>query len=549
MKTHPKIHTATDYLDEIRVNQRFFEPQHIDSLFKSIAAHGITRHEWVMNDRTLSVEDTRSSSLLTEVTKAAHRHGIELHAVFKPFERLPHYAPHTIPQPYPHVWSDLYGTLLPTPEFMIRNPQLCLRRRPGDEDRPGPTTAIRLVRPDTTPTLLRREHLSVWTSSRLGEWHKWPNDFVVTDEIAERSDFTHIGKCRVVTLSGLNIPQSECYIEVRVSDAWQGEPFCHHPHALVELVGADGLNLPSTPAHIGGSPKSFKSFTSEPLLSQLNPCMDDPEFARFVREEDIDKLWSDFREIGWPWKVSARVDIAANRCATITRGVIDRIPIFHPGYPETRNHWLSIIKCMLECGVDGVNIRPGTHYHFRSTPPEAYGFNDIALEQVPNPENTAAIAAANGTFYTEFLHQARQLIVGQYKRSIGVHVLASHFYDRDENGHQLDFALIDWQWPEWVREVADYVEFRGLMGFRPHTARLMAERVANTCRQHGKPFILQSDRRTVAAHQMTAVRDEMQWAVNHPDISAYQLYETANFSSLNSNEEVEWSADFDALLK
>ncbi len=547
--TQSKIHTATDYLDDVQTNGKFFDAGHLDSLFKSIAAHGVTCHEWVINTNSAFVgESPVGFNLFSEVTQAAHRHGVEVHAVFKPFERVPHYAPHALPQPQPHVWSDLYGTLLPTPEFTVKNPQFCLQRRAGDEDRPGPITAIRLVRSDAKPTGLRREHFSIWTARRLGEWRQWSGEFAVSDAVDYRAYLTHIGDCRVVTLSGLSIPQSEVYIEVRINDDWQGESFGHHPDALVELVGEDGETLPATPGNGGSSAKSFKKFTSDPLLSQINPCMDDPEFAKFVRTEDLDALWQGHREIGWPWSVGARIDVAVNRCATVARGTLQRMPILHPGYPEVQDHWLGQIKQLLEAGFDGVNIRPSTHYHFRTTPPEAYGFNEIALARVENPGNAAAVAAANGTFFTEFLHRARELIVGQYHRTIGVHVLAPHFYDRDENGKQLDFALIDWQWQEWVRDIADYVEFRGLMGFRPLTGRLMIERVADTCRQHGKPLIVQSDRRIVASHQMEAVRDELQWAVNHPDISAYQLYETACFSRINTDDEIQWDDDFHELM-
>ncbi len=548
--TQPKIHTATDYPDDVLANRKFFDSGHLDSLFKSIAAHGVSRHEWIVNTHTAyAMESPPGFDLFSEAAKAAHRHGVEVHAVFKPFERFPHYAPHTIPQPQPHVWSDLYGTLQPIPEFTVKNPHLCLHRRAGDEDRPGPVTAIRLVRSNAEPTRLRRGHLSIWTTSRLGEWRQWAGDFSVSDTVEFRSYITYIGDCRVVTLSGLNIPQSEVYIEIRVNDDWQGESFSHHPEALIELVGENGEILPTTPATIGSDPKSFKKFTSDPLLSRINPCMDDPEFANFARTEDLDALWEGHREIGWPWRRGACVDIAVNRSATIARGTLQRMPILHPGYPEVQEHWLGQIKQLLEAGFDGINIRPGTHYQFRSTPPEAYGFNEIALARVENPGNAAAVAAANGTFFTEFLHQARELIVDRYHRSIGIHVLAPYFYDRDENGVQQEFALIDWQWKEWIRDIADYVEFRGLMGFRPLTGRLMTERVANVCRRHGKPLIVQSNRRIIAAHQMEAVRDELQWAINHPDISAYQLYETANFSRLNTDDEIQWDDDFDELMK
>ncbi len=534
MNTKSEYHTATDYLDDVRRNNRFFDLDQLDSLFAMIASLGIKRHEWVIASRTRLYESNPAGyDLLSEAVQAAHRHGIAFHAVFKPFERIPHYVPHVIPQPHPHVWSDLYGSLLPMPAFEVENPHFFMQRAPLDSNLSGPVTEIRLVKPNTEPTKIRPEHLEIWISDRLGTWKRYTGSFKLEDRVEYRSSFTHRGDSRIVILSGLDIPETERYIEVRFSSDWTDEEFIHHPHAIIELAGSDGALLPSSPAHIGSAPERFKAFTTVPLLSRINPCMNDPEFANFVQKADLDAIWSEYREVGWPWQSEARIHAHEDRCITAARGVLPRIPILHPGYPEVRSYWLAQIRDLLDKGVDGVNIRPSSHYHFRTTPPEAYGFNEPSLQSVDEPQNRADIAEANGSFFTGFLREARRLIAGEYGKELGVHVLAPFFYDRDESGKQLDFALMDWQWREWVRDIADYAEFRGLMGFRPLTGRLMVEEVAKECRKHSTPLILQSDRRLVAGGLMKDLKDEAQWAFSHPDITAYQLYETANFSAID----------------
>lgn len=87
---HVGFHSATDYLDDVSQNGRFFEKQHLDSLFDGLAALGIQSHEWVIEDRTTLYDDNPTGFvLLAEAVAAAHRHGVALHVVYKPFERIP----------------------------------------------------------------------------------------------------------------------------------------------------------------------------------------------------------------------------------------------------------------------------------------------------------------------------------------------------------------------------------------------------------------------------------------------------------------------------
>lgn len=538
-----ELHAATDVIDDFGRAGKFFVKRHIDQLMDIMAELGVSSHEWVINETTrLYLDYPEGFDLLGYAAEAAHRNGIALHAVFKPFEAVPHYGPHTAPHPKECSWSDLYGVLMPIQPFVAAHPEFCMKRRAEPLDRPGPLAAIRLVKGDAAPCAIEARHLSVWTSDRLGAWERWPGDFELRQSVERRLVSTRTRDCRILTLSGLDIAESQRYVEVRLSEDCPENDFANHPSAFVELVGSDGSLLPSTP----GSGRSlsadrFKRRAADPVLSRINPCLDDPEFAEFVKSKDIDRHWREARDIGWPWRVNARVPFHEERRATVARGLNERLPILHPCYPEVRANWLGTIRGLLDCGVDGVNVRCSSHYHFRSTDPQDYGYNEPVLEALPNPENRAAVAKANGDALTGFMREVRTL-VGEYGKQLGVHVLAPAFHDREEEGGQLDFALVDWQWREWVREIADYVEFRGMMGFRDTSARLMVERVALECRNAGKPFILQGNRRVVGYNApLDDWRREVQWAAEHPDITAYQLYETANFTRINEEDDVECS--------
>src|SRR5690606_13389366 len=121
---------------------------------------------------------------------------------------------------------------------------------------------------------------------------------------------------------------------------------------------------------------------------------------------------------------------------------------------------------------------------------------------------------------------------------LGVHVLHDFMHRQNDQGKLHSFAEFDWPWKQWVRDLADYVVFRGAMGYREAEARRMVDEVALVAREAAKPFILQCNRRVVKFDgPHPDWQREMQWALSHPDISAYQLYETAGFTRLSDGGE------------
>ncbi|MFN2352517.1 MAG: hypothetical protein ABR497_11290, partial [Kiritimatiellia bacterium] len=465
MNRNLQLHSATDVIDDFLRAGKLLNKSHLDQLMAVLAAEGVRQHEWVVNYWTsLYQAYPPGFDLLQYAVEAAHRHGLTLHAVFKPFEAVPHYGPHLVPTASGRVWSDLYGTLSPFDEFVVAHPEYCMRRRSGGFDSGEPLAGLRLIKDNDAPCAIKPGHLSIWTSDRLGTWRRHADSWQLTERVEMRYSYPHTRKCRVLAIDGLRIPASERYIEIRLSDDCHEKDFANRPESLMELVGADGTVLPMTPGSGPGSMRGFLAATRGKFLSQINPCMSDPAFREFAFCDDLENIWSQTRDIGWPWRLGALIDLTQTRRATVARGVNETLPLLHPVYPEVRSYWLGQIRGLLECGVDGVNVRPSSHYHFRTTNALDYGFNEPILAQLPEPDNRAAVADANGAAFTGFLREAREL-VDQYGKQLGVHVLSSAFHERDDEGKQLDFALIDWQWRDWIREIADYAEFRGMMGF------------------------------------------------------------------------------------
>lgn len=158
------------------------------------------------------------------------------------------------------------------------------------------------------------------------------------------------------------------------------------------------------------------------------------------------------------------------------------------------------------------------------------------------------VARVNGEAYTQLLREAAAL-THSHGKPFGVHVLTHYLRASEENRGDAIIGNFDLPWETWVREFADYVVFRGAMGCRPATVREVVDRIGLVCREAGKPLVYQSNRRQYSFDGPLPVQDhELEWVTRHPDVSAYQLYETASFTRLDAQGRLEGSEAVRALV-
>ncbi len=253
MMTMTELTVATDIYDEVHVNQRFPDEQHLASLMAYCRSLGATSIDWILDDMW-AIYDAYPGGmdLLKTAIDAAHAEGLRFHMVYKPEEGcLANIElPHTAPRPAgPVVWEDLRGLLPIVRPFIAAHPELCYKRQPGDEDPGGSLQAIRLIKNDNEPVNLEAKDLSIWISDVNGRFHRYDGSFTV-EESSELALVFPLGRtCRVVTIKGLNIPADQRYVEVRLADdALHGRPFQNEYEGIVELVNERGEVIPSTPA-------------------------------------------------------------------------------------------------------------------------------------------------------------------------------------------------------------------------------------------------------------------------------------------------------------
>lgn len=548
-----ELHVATDFADEVHHNQCFYEERHLDALMAYCRRLGATTIDWIVNTKWTLYEDYPGSmDLLAAAIQAAHRHGLEFHAVIKPFDgvRARFILPQSLPQPEDApFWEDLHGLAPIVLPFVAEHPEFCMKRRPGEWDPPGPVRAIRLVKGDDSPVSIGAEDLSIWTGRTNGRFDRYEGAFTLTQRTEWRPLFPLGKTCRILSIEGLNIPEGQRYIEVRLADRRRGEPFANEAGALLELVGDDGRAIPGTGAtnlHLG---EAYMHQLAQPFMRRLVRYARLPEVSRILDDPQLIRAHgSEMRAYGGTADVAAVIDLAAEGRAGVARGKCTYLlGVLNPVYPEVRAHWLELTRYCIERGANAVNYRPS--FHLQAPDRSEFGYNEPVLEQVAGrTPDTAEVARINGNAYTQFLREARELLHGHGRR-IGVHLL-SHFLAGSDDGKPPPILpTLDYQWETWVREIADIATFRGAMGLRRHSLELVVDRFALACREAGIPFVYQSNRRIFDAHRgpeqgrLRWLAQEMSYAFGHQGIAAHQLYETANFSRLNEHGEWEGSED------
>ena len=541
---------TTDFMDNLLRAGRHFDERDLDAMMAYCASLGASRHEWVLDTIwALYDEDNPVGfDLLAAACDAAHRHGMRFDVVFKPFEGAIAHSRLVLPPTFPRLegvplLDEAVGLARAVRPFVAEHPEMRMARRPdADLDPGGRVTAIRLIKNDDAPAPFGPENLSVWTSPRNGGFERYGGPVSFEESFQWWSGYPYQDRqCRVVTLGGLELPADARFFVVRCEKRSSDGDFTNAIERLVELVNEDGRVIPSMPgwAHLDAEALSERTG----ILARLG-------VSRYSRRPEVRDLLQD-RELivaacegmflfhSW-WE-----DVALDQVGevAVARGKPRHVyGVLNPVYPEVREHWLEHVRFCIDRGVDGVNVRLANHN--RPYEPWSYGFNAPVLDQSEHPGNTAEAARINGEAYTQFLREAADLLHDSGKE-IGVHVhgLVFRHDDRAANNSPLP-RNIEWQWEVWLREIADYVEFRGANMLRPENVRDVADRIGLVAREAGIPFIYQCARSQGIVHfdgPHPGLEREMDWARGHPDITSYNLYETANFTRMNAEDRFEGS--------
>jgi len=555
-QTIKKLFATTDFTDNF-YDESFMTRKQLDELHKNLASLGVTRHQWIVDSIwTIYDKYPLNFDLLAEAVKSAHKYGIELYALIKTFEDggFGYLLPHTMPFPKDAVaFKDMRGIHLLARPFAARHPEMCLKRKTGTYEFKGPVTAIRLVKDSETPTRVKKEHLSIYTSATNNRFKKYNGPVSFRESVEWRPGFTKWKQCRILHLENLKIPKDHAFILIRCSLSDEKGDFSNENGKILELVGSDGKKIPHI---IGKRSITFdyhnKLLYQSKIRSQLIRYLQLPEVQKEINDPNkMQTHYQNFYEFDEYYKITNRRTLDKDGFIVIACGKPEyMLGNLHPIYPEVREHWLEITRFCLDRGVDGINFRMGNHT--RSPEYWDYGFNEPVLEAAKGKTDFVTISKINGNAYTQFLQQAKTLIKSRGK-GITLHLHAAMLLPDERGGNRIPSLPpnFEWQWEKWVREIADDLEFRGAFKLRPWHLQQVLDTFCAATRKTNKPFYYQSDFHSYPTDEgrKQVKRQEIDLVKKYLGIDGLVLYETANFTRKEKHGKIVIKPYMDDVIK
>lgn len=535
-----RLETTVDFADDAFV--AVITPERIDAMMLTLQKIGVRRVSWHyfgdghggllipsgLNNGFRNYADTLSAldnNPLRVAVEAAHRHGMELYAYYKPYETGPAMS---LPDGTPEAQEfgrikQKGGWLTWLDRFVVEHPNLRIRHKPDDSVKDlsnVPICALKLVKRDDSPTRVTREHLQIWCSHLNYRYQQSNVDFAVHEAIEPcPRDVCDINGAvvtrqgdpvRTLTLSGFRLTAP--YVLVTTDFTSGPGDFENIGTELLAALDSDGNAIPGVVAVGDGIWERDKvDFRNWGLLFDVGfgrsiMCFDDPKVSGYQKIGGV---------IGF------------------TRGRNEFLPAaLCESEPQVREYWLSCIREMLAAGVDGIDFRVENH-STHTDYYEEYGFNEVVLEECKRRGkiDNETVAIIRGEAYTQFIREANRLIASSGKR-MRINLNIDWFRPDPPLSRRLAYsANINYDWKRWVDEgLLDEAILRmfALPFETVFTDSVVAEMVAR-CEKKGIPLVVNRYINTNYPAEFDQVRNDHRF-------SGFIIYETATFLKFNEHE-------------
>ncbi|MFH1569287.1 MAG: hypothetical protein ABIL09_14930 [Gemmatimonadota bacterium] len=529
-----RLEALTDFVDDALAVS--FTERHVDSMMATLAGMGVARVSWAyygdghggfavpvgLDDRWARLAETYRvlGNPLRVAAAAAHRHGLELYAYYKPYETGPAIC---LPEGSPE--AEAYGlvphrggSLAWMDPFVARHPELRLRRRPdaGLGDRTGaPVRALRLTKQDAAPTRITADHLQIWTSARNYRYQPLPVPFAVRDEVVPSprdvddirgTRLTRRGDpVRTLTLTGLSLTDS--YILVTTDFGAGPADFANAGTDILTALDEAGREIPGVPF------SGAMIYLADRIDFRNHGLVFDCGYGRSLAHLDEPNA------------------TGKRGCVAFARGRNEYLPgALCETEPAVQAFWLACLEEMIAAGVDGVDLRVenhGTHTEY----PEEYGFNEVILEQCRRrgQADLETIAAVRGAAYTAFLRQARQRLRAR-GRAMRLNLNLDWFRAEPPASRRLAYpANITYDWRRWLdagRLDEGILRLFALPFDAVFDDAVAGEMIAR-CREKGIPLVVNRYIQPTGAEEFERVRQDGRFA-------GFILYETASYLTFDA---------------
>lgn len=456
------LETLVDFMDDASTNGRPLTAQDLDALMAKLADLGFTRVTWgcygdghggwIYPEGLYNAEDGNGWNNVAETyrqlgnplrvaVEAAHRHGLKIHAYFKPYETG---AGPMFPDGSPEaakwgVIQQVGGRMSVVEPFVRDHPELRIKRRTDDLPAWVETAVVarlRLMKKDASPTRITAEHLQVWTSPNNYRYQPVTTKFEVKESVEPAPQdacdlaghvLTHKGDpVRVLTLSGLHLADRYVLVTTDFKDG-TGD-FTNSGVSLLAAFDEAGREIPGETA-TGQAiwDETEGNFRQGGLMydSGLGP-----------EPVTLDRDNANGRQ--------GLIGFARGRNLYLTGAMCEM-------EPAVQEFWLRCLDEMIATGVDGVDFREECHSTHTDHPLD-YGFNDIVLAKARarGGDLLEAVSAVRGEAYTEFLQKCRVRLT-QAGKSMRQNLHVDFFRPDLAKDRRIAYpSNIRFDWPRWM---------------------------------------------------------------------------------------------------
>jgi len=473
------LEISVDFNDDLMACA--WTPQTFDALFAELKSWGTRSVSWIDLGRAADAyfdcaplgigahaHETmrRVGDIFTTAVTTAHRHGIELIGMLKPFDMAIHgysWPPFSeIARAHGRIHR-IGGATGWSTRMAADNQHLLMARKPSAH---GPArqpvwTRIDLVKDDDAPCAVTLEDVTLIVSEDNRVFR--PYDGPVTrHEVIEAYPVyrcTPSGpqptaekrRSRVFRFDGLQLREPFVALQVRGG----ARSFVNRLCDLVHLFGAGGEETHYT---YGLSPRRAEHAELFALAPGDGGAARPPvgpqggfEFNRYPGSPS-----SALTSGGDPINTPLALDRGAVSYLALARGK-DRGPlaVLSPSFPETRALWMTWVTAMLEAGADGIDVRPG-HHHADFAWIE-YGFEAPVRDEMRRRTGVDIWETddfdydlwrrVRGEGWTQFIREASAVVRG-YGKPFIVHL--DGWYDHAPGTGAAMNLVCDWR--SWLEE-------------------------------------------------------------------------------------------------
>lgn len=430
---------------------------------------------------------------LPATVKAAHAHGLEVIAVYKPYETAMGYT-------VPHGSEDartigkipaLGGMIWRSIDFTARNPHLRMERLMDDV--PADLAERRVGRIVFTAeagldTRLDPDCLRLWVSHDNGCYRKLESGYSIE---LDKTGWSH-----QLRIEGLSL--TERFIAFEYKHGGRPPTFGNTVASVAQVFDTEGRLLPMTFSRAVNPPRDGKrNFAVDGFaMDAPGTCMED-------------YFWVDSGL--WALGIGRERYISGALC---------------PSYPEVQDFWMQQVENCIAAGADGVDLR--LHHHNRTFDWSAYGFGERVIADFKQlhgvdirhePFDREALRQLRAGYHTAFIRRASTRL-RQAGRMVHAHVEMRQFPKQWPTYMEIRF-----EWEKWLADgLLDEVTIKSFRTVRSHFPLEVIQRAraadvkVNIC-----PYINDLVRHAEGPRQYAFLRRDAQSV--HPD--GFTIYENA----------------------